>query len=41
MIQSEESEDTWSTFFENLKGRGLQSTEPIISDADKGLVPTI
>ena len=26
MIQNEESDDTWSTFFEYLKERGLQGT---------------
>ena len=36
MIQNEESEDTWSSFFEHLKERGLQGTELIISDAHKG-----
>ncbi|WP_419775286.1 IS256 family transposase [Ignavigranum ruoffiae] len=41
MIQNEESEDTWSIFFEYLKERGLQGTELIISDAHKGLVTAI
>ncbi|MGX6980133.1 IS256 family transposase [Vagococcus elongatus] len=41
MIQNEESDDTWSTFFEYLKERGLQGTELIISDAHKGLVSAI
>ena len=41
MIQSKESEDTWSTFFEYLKERGLQGTELIISDAHNGLVSAI
>ncbi|SDG52550.1 Transposase, Mutator family [Facklamia miroungae] len=41
MIQNEESDDTWSTFFEHLKERGLQGTELIISDAHKGLVAAI
>ena len=38
MIQNEESDDTWSIFFEYLKERGLKGTELIISDAHKGLV---
>ncbi|HAQ0250106.1 TPA: IS256-like element IS256 family transposase, partial [Enterococcus faecium] len=38
MIQSGESEETWTTFFEYLKERGLQGTELVISDAHKGLV---
>ena len=41
MIQNEESEDTWSLFFEYLKERGLQGTELVISDAHKGLVSAI
>lgn len=41
MIQNEESDDTWSIFFEYLKERGLQGTELIISDAHKGLVSAI
>src|SRR5699024_4132858 len=35
------SDETWSTFFEYLKERGLQGTELIISDAHKGLVSAI
>ncbi|OOL59475.1 IS256 family transposase, partial [Enterococcus faecium] len=41
MIQNEESDDTWSIFFEYLKERGLKGTELIISDAHKGLVSAI
>lgn len=41
MIQNEESEDTWSYFFEHLKNRGLRETELVISDAHKGLVSAI
>ena len=41
MIQNEAIDDTWSTFFEYLKERGLQGTELIISDAHKGLVSAI
>lgn len=41
MIQNEESDYTWSTFFEYLKERGLQGTKLIISDAHKGLVAAI
>ncbi|MHC5269502.1 IS256 family transposase [Enterococcus sp. LJL98] len=41
MIQNEESEDTWSYFFEYLKNRGLRRTELVISDAHKGLVSAI
>jgi len=41
MIQNEESDDTWSTFFEYLKNRGLHGTELVISDAHKGLVKAI
>ena len=41
MIQNEESDDTWSIFFEYLKERGLRGTELVISDAHKGLVSAI
>lgn len=41
MIQNEESDYTWSTFFEYLKERGLQGTKLIISNAHKGLVSAI
>jgi len=41
MIQDEESDDTWSIFFDYLKERGLQGTELIISDAHKGLISAI
>ena len=38
IIQNEESDDTWTSFFEYLKEQGLQGTELVISDAHKGLV---
>ena len=41
MIQNEESDDTWSNFFEYLKERCLQGTELIISYTYKGLVSAI
>lgn len=41
MIQNDESDYTWTTFFEYLKERGLQGTKLIISDAHKGLVSAI
>uniref|UniRef100_A0AAE6EXJ3 Mutator family transposase n=20 Tax=Staphylococcus aureus TaxID=1280 RepID=A0AAE6EXJ3_STAAU len=41
LVQSGESEETWTTFFEYLKERGLQGTELVISDAHKGLVSAI
>ena len=41
MIQNEESDRTWSNFFEYLKERGLQGVELVISDAHKGLVSAI
>ena len=41
MIQNEESDDTWSNFFDYLKERGLQGIELVISDAHKGLVSAI
>ena len=41
MIQNEESNNTWSTFFEYLKERGLQRTELMISDALKEFVSAI
>lgn len=41
MIQNKESDETWSAFFEYLKFRGLQGTELVISDTDKGLVKAI
>ncbi|MGO4943117.1 IS256 family transposase [Ruoffia tabacinasalis] len=41
MIQNEESDNTWSNFFEYLKERGLQGVELVISDAHKGLVSAI
>ncbi len=41
MIQNEESDDTWSIFFEYLKERGLRGQKLIISDAHKGLVSAI
>jgi len=41
MIQGEESEDTWSTFFESLKERGLTGVKLVVSDAHKGLVAAV
>lgn len=41
MIQDGESEDTWTTFFNHLKKRGLDGTELVISDAHTGLVAAI
>lgn len=41
MIQNEESDDTWATFFDCLKERGLQGIEFIISVAHKGIVSVI
>lgn len=41
MIQGEESEDTWETFFEYLKDRNLTGLEMVVSDAHKGLVAAI
>ena len=41
MIQGEESEDTWETFFEYLKDRNLSGLEMVVSDAHKGLVAAI
>jgi len=38
MIQGEESTDTWSTFFDSLKNRGLTGLKMVVSDAHKGLV---
>lgn len=41
MIQNEESDDTWSVFFEDLKDRGLKGPSLVISDDHKGLVSAI
>lgn len=41
MIQNEESHETWTTFFDYLKNRGLMGTKLVISDAHKGLVSAI
>lgn len=41
MIQDEESDETWSLFFDYLKTRGLSEVEMVISDAHKGLVKAI
>lgn len=41
MIQNGESEQTWSTFFDYLKNRGLSGAELVISDAHTGLVAAI
>jgi len=37
MIQNGESDETWSTFFDYLKERGLHGTQLIISDAHAGI----
>jgi len=41
MIQNGESDESWSTFFDYLKQRGLNGTELIISDAHAGLISAI
>ncbi|MFL2098479.1 IS256 family transposase [Marinilactibacillus psychrotolerans] len=41
MLQNEESHETWTTFFDYLKSRGLTGTKLVISDAHKGLVSAI
>ena len=41
MIQNGQSEETWSTFFDYLKNRGLSGAELVISDAHTGLVAAI
>ena len=41
MIENGESESTWNKFFKYLKGRGLQGTELVISDAHQGLASAI
>src|SRR5690625_1980207 len=41
MIQNGESDETWSTFFDYLKERGLHGTELVISDAHAGLISAI
>lgn len=41
MIQNQESDETWSLFFDYLKTRGLEGVEMVISDAHKGLVKAI
>lgn len=40
-IDHKESEESWSTFLESLKARGIQSPKMIVSDAHKGLVKAI
>lgn len=40
-INHKESVDSWSSFFEYLKSRGLQSPKLVISDAHGGLVSAI
>lgn len=40
-INHKESEENWSTFFDYLKSRGIQSPKMIISDAHAGLVKAI
>ena len=41
LLQNGESEETWTTFFEQLKSRGLSGTQLVISDAHAGLVTSI
>ncbi len=41
MIQNGESEESWSTFFDYLKQRGLNGTQLVISDAHAGLISSI
>src|SRR5699024_3968228 len=41
MIRNGESDESWSTFFDYLKQRGLNGTELIISDAHAGLISAI
>ncbi|WP_192982301.1 IS256 family transposase [Marinilactibacillus psychrotolerans] len=41
MLQNEASHETWTTFFDYLKSRGLTGTKLVISDAHKGLVSAI
>ncbi|GAB2490913.1 IS256-like element IS256 family transposase [Alkalibacterium psychrotolerans] len=41
MIQDNESDETWSLFFDYLKARGLNGVKLVISDAHKGLVKAI
>jgi putative transposase len=41
LIQKGESEESWTQFFAYLKSRGLNGTQMITSDADKGLVTAI
>ncbi len=41
MIQNGESDESWSTFFDYLKERGLNGTELVISDAHAGLISSI
>ncbi len=41
MIQNGESEESWNTFFDYLKNRGLNGTQLVISDAHAGLMIAI
>lgn len=41
MIQDQESDETWTLFFDYLKTRGLEGVDMVISDAHKGLVNAI
>lgn len=41
MIQDQESDETWTLFFDYLKIRGLEGVDMVISDAHKGLVNAI
>lgn len=41
LIQNSESDETWSTFFDYLKERGLTGTQLVISDAHASLKSAI
>ena len=40
-VDHKESDESWASFFEHLKSRGIHSPKMIISDAHKGLVKAI
>lgn len=40
-VDHKETEESWTTFFDSLKSRGIQSPKMIISDAHAGLVKAI
>lgn len=41
MLSHVESKESWTTFFEQLKSRGVSSPQLVISDAHKGLITSI